>query len=151
VPASPRTGSLHRVPYPVTPFRSARPPNPLPAALTSVEPGEIEHMAAPAEGDEDPAPAGEADADPASGVLGNLPRSRPSVRSPRRDAQPPPRAARAEPAERAAAPADEGAPEGGDLESLARGGIAIAGGAASLGLRIAGRAAAAVRDAVERR
>lgn len=109
-------------------------------------------MAAPAEGDEHPAPAGEADADPASGVLGNLPRSRPSVRSPRRDAQPPPRAVRAEPAERAARPADDGAPEGpGDLDSLARGGIAIAGGAASLGLRIAGRAAAAVRDTIERR
>ena len=38
-----------------------------------------------------------------------------------------------------------------DLEGLARGSIAIAGGAASLGLRIAGRAAAALRDAVERR
>ena len=37
------------------------------------------------------------------------------------------------------------------IEALARGGIAIAGEAASLGLRIAGRAAAAVRDAVERR
>jgi hypothetical protein len=39
----------------------------------------------------------------------------------------------------------------GELEALARGGIALAGGAASLGLRIAGRAAAALRDAVERR
>ena len=89
-------------------------------------------------------------ADPASGVLGNLPRTRPSVRSPRRSEQPAPAPASAE-----AAPgperADEPDPAGGDLEALARGGLALAGGAASLGLRVAGRAAAAVRDAVERR
>jgi len=129
----------------------------------------------------------EPDQDPpaaAGGVLGNLPRNRPAVRSPRRaDRKPPDPAAPAqdsarageepagrEPAASGAAPpppaskatqvppasGGEGtsgghSPPAGDLESLARGGIAIAGGAASLGLRIAGRAAAALRDAVERR
>lgn len=113
----------------------------------------------------------EADPPPQAGVLGNLPRKRPAVRSPRRaeaaskgapkaapkaapepDRAPPKR----EPAPRATASPDSAAepPEhsaAADLEGLARGGIAIAGGAASLGLRIAGRAAAALRDAVERR
>ncbi|MGZ5375831.1 MAG: hypothetical protein ACXWEF_05195 [Solirubrobacterales bacterium] len=114
------------------------------------------------------------------GVLGNLPRSRPSVRSPRRataSAQPGTPAA-AKPAadggpgteaaeDRAAAeeaartitsgstgdpetPAPGGGPEA-DLERLARAGLSVAGGAATLGLRAAGRAAAALRDAVERR
>jgi hypothetical protein len=99
-------------------------------------------------------------ATPQAGVLGNLPRTRPAVRSPRRKEAPDPAAdaARAAAASRppaaarrdepAAAPT-EGAP--GELESLARTGIAVASGAASLGLRIAGRAAGAVRDAVERR
>jgi hypothetical protein len=119
-----------------------------------------------------------ADADPApqAGVLGNLPKKRPAVRSPRRadagsgrkpaaaKAKPQPEKAPAAPAdepqrpprpagEREAAEAAE-SPEhstAADIEGLARGGIAIAGGAASLGLRIAGRAAAALRDAVERR
>jgi hypothetical protein len=89
-------------------------------------------------------------ADPQSGVLGNLPRSRPSVRSPRREkpaAEPPPQPAEATAEQQQ--PATE-AP-GADLEALARSGLAIAGGAASLGLRIAGRAASAVRGAVERR
>jgi hypothetical protein len=88
-------------------------------------------------------------ADPQSGVLGNLPRSRPSVRSPRREATPvePPRE---EPTEQAT-PSQAEASAPADLEALARSGLAIAGGAASLGLRIAGRAASAVRGAVERR
>lgn len=95
-------------------------------------------------------------ADPQSGVLGNLPRSRPAVRSPRRrDATPETGAD----VRSTSGPSTAGRPEGAegrdsspaDLEALARGGIAIAGGAASLGLRIAGRAAAAVRGAVERR
>jgi hypothetical protein len=105
----------------------------------------------------------EADSEPPKqvGVLGNLPKKRPAVRSPRRSAakqasgseQPPP----AKPRKPPPAPPrrePEGAPEhsrAADLEGLARGGIAVAGGAASLGLRIAGRAAAALRDAVERR
>jgi hypothetical protein len=112
-------------------------------APSSAKPAEIEDMTdngtQPQEG-----------ADPQSGVLGNLPRTRPSVRSPRRaatPAEPSAAAAREESAEQrepeAAAPAD--------LEALARSGLAIAGGAASLGLRIAGRAASAVRGAVERR
>lgn len=97
-----------------------------------------------------------------AGVLGNLPKTRPSVRSPRRAKQGPeqPASGRAAPSD--PDPEDRPAPEpagggspgpagGTDIEALARGGIAIAGEAASLGLRIAGRAAAAVRDAVERR
>lgn len=83
---------------------------------------------------------------PQAGVLGNLPHSRPAVRSPRR-ATPPPRDASPE------SGADDGAAgeRPADLEELARGGLAVAGEAASLGLRLAGRAAAALRDAVERR
>jgi hypothetical protein len=97
-----------------------------------------------------------------AGVLGNLPKTRPVVRSPRRAKQgaEQPAPSRSEPSD--PRPRDRpgpdvrggGSPEpsgGTDIEALARGGIAIAGEAASLGLRIAGRAAAAVRDAVERR
>ncbi len=115
---------------------------------------------------EDPGEAGsEPTAVPQAGVLGNLPKSRPSVRSPRRTKQAPtPRPAppqsepRAAGPERAAKPDPTRQAEGeasasgtAELEALARGGIAIAGEAAALGLRIAGRTAAAVRDAVERR
>lgn len=88
------------------------------------------------------------------GVLGNLPRTRPSVRSPRRSV--PAEAAAPEP-EPAATSASTPTPQPAqqtsstaELEALARTGIAIAGGAASLGLRLAGRAAAAVRGAVDR-
>lgn len=117
-------------------------------------------------GDEREDDRGEAGAEPPpqGGVLGNLPRTRPAVRSPRRADERRPRAgdapaaggqakAQADPTpERAATePSSAGGGAGSELESLARGGIAIAGGAASLGLRIAGRAAAALRDAVERR
>lgn len=111
---------------------------------------------------EGPEEADESGAVTQAGVLGNLPKTRPSVRSPRRAKQSaePPAPSRAEPAD--PVPEDRPAPEparggssepsgGTDIEALARGGIAIAGEAASLGLRIAGRAAAAVRDAVERR
>ena len=117
---------------------------------------------------DEPPKRADADTPPQAGVLGNLPKKRPAVRSPRRarpkaeaapEAAPkpdpaPPRREQAPP--RAAAGPDPAAepPEhsaAADLEGLARGGIAIAGGAASLGLRIAGRAAAALRDAVERR
>lgn len=121
------------------------------------------------------APRMRADADPPrqAGVLGNLPKKRPAVRSPRRAgpadgaAEGAPKAApKAGPEPDRAPPKRESAPgaaagrdaaeppehsAAADLEGLARGGIAIAGGAASLGLRIAGRAAAALRDAVERR
>lgn len=95
---------------------------------------------------------------PQAGILGNLPNSRPAVRSPRRSTEPAqrreePQNARGGDEERS----DSGAPEAeerqqsADLEAIARGGIAVAGEAASLGLRLAGRAAAALRDAVEGR
>jgi hypothetical protein len=95
---------------------------------------------------------------PQAGVLGNLPRTRPSVRSPRRPDAPDP-AADAARAAAASRPPQEPAPareptaeEGGnELEALAKTGVAVATGAATLGLRLAGRAAQAVRDAVERR
>jgi hypothetical protein len=111
---------------------------------------------------DEPAEADDSAAVTQAGVLGNLPKTRPVVRSPRRAMlgaeQPAP--SRSEPSD--PRPRDRpgpdvrggGSPEpsgGTDIEALARGGIAIAGEAASLGLRIAGRAAAAVRDAVERR
>jgi hypothetical protein len=119
----------------------------------------------------EPRKATDADPPPQAGVLGNLPKKRPAVRSPRRadvgtkgtqKAAPEPAPERAAPPKRERTPPrgtaeDERAPDpaehsaAADLEGLARGGIAIAGGAASLGLRIAGRAAAALRDAVERR
>ncbi len=116
--------------------------------------------------------SGDGDPPPQAGVLGNLPKMRPSVRSPRRteakpaaakaeaatEASPPPAAEEEPPAapkpppRRPDGPSAEGEHSpAADLENLARGGIAIAGGAASLGLRMAGRAAAALRDAVERR
>lgn len=101
--------------------------------------------------DSDAAPA------PQAGVLGNLPRSRPAVRSPRRAEAPDPAADAARAAAESRPPRPEPAPEAeagsqpGEVEALARTGIAVATGAATLGLRIAGRAAAAVRDAVERR
>ena len=103
---------------------------------------------------QDAKPSQEPKANPPAGVLGNLPRSRPAVRSPRRraaaaEARPDPAAQRAEAS--SGNPGSAGEHGGSDLEALARGGIAIAGGAASLGLRIASRTAAAVRDAVERR
>lgn len=125
------------------------------ATPTSAKPGEIGSMS-DAQPTPDPAPeASRPDASPQAGVLGNLPRSRPAVRSPRRkdaSARKVPAAAAPPQTERESPPAQTaGAGAAGDLEALARGGIAVAGGAASLGLRLAGRAAAAVRDAVERR
>ncbi len=96
---------------------------------------------------------------PQAGILGNLPNSRPAVRSPRRSTEPAQRREEPEDDARAAdeegsasgAPEAEGRQQPADLEAIARGGIAVAGEAASLGLRLAGRAAAALRDAVERR
>jgi hypothetical protein len=129
----------------------------------------------PADGEEPATPQGGEPAGEAEGpgVLGSLPRSRPSVRSPRRARsapKPPPGAGGDDPVadEPVAAhtderekphtatsggpesPEDRGGPEA-DLERLARAGLSVAGGAAALGLRAAGRAAAALRDAVERR
>ena len=90
---------------------------------------------------------------PQAGVLGNLPRTRPSVRSPRRRTEPPERAAERADSRGAEPPSDPepSAEHPADLEALARTGLTVAGGAASLGLRLAGRAASAIRDAVERR
>jgi hypothetical protein len=109
----------------------------------------------PGAASETPSP-GEAPTAPQAGVLGNLPRSRPAVRSPRRKDAPDP-AADAAGAAASSRPEPTAAPDapdhgsGAEIEALARTGIAVATGAATLGLRIAGRAAAAVRDAVERR
>ncbi len=100
-----------------------------------------------------PHPASSADEEHGPGILGNLPRTRPSVRSPRRAEAP---------ADAPGEPETEAAPEpppervGGrsreqELEDLAKAGLSLASGAATLGLRVAGRAAATLRDAVERR
>jgi hypothetical protein len=103
-----------------------------------------------------PQPAPTADED-GPGILGNLPRTRPSVRSPRRaEAAPPEAEAGADdPSARAGGegePAQKPAPSREqELEDLARAGLSLAGGAATLGLRAAGRAAAALRGAVERK
>lgn len=98
-------------------------------------------------------------------MLGNLPRSRPSVRSPRRDRAREAVRSKAQPAGAAeqdpAGGPTEGAARTGsgdpsdsrsrELEELAKAGISLAGGAATLGLKAAGRAAAALRGAVEHR
>jgi hypothetical protein len=84
------------------------------------------------------------------GVFGSLPRTRPSVRSPRRTeapTEPAPAEAEASGGEDESAPASREA----EVEALARAGISLAGDAATLGLRIAGRAAGALRGALERR
>jgi hypothetical protein len=106
----------------------------------------------------------------AGGVFGNLPRSRPGTRSPRRSgarpepaATPPPTAAQAGPAEqpppppptraREPEPSDaEAEPEtaSGGLEDLAWAGIAAAAEAATLGIRLANRALEAMRGTSER-
>jgi hypothetical protein len=104
-----------------------------------------------------PQPASSADDETTPGILGNLPRTRPAVRSPRRaDARPEPEAASAKASaakEQAASPEPEPPPRTREqeLEDLAQAGLSLAGGAATLGLRVAGRAAAALRGAVERK
>jgi hypothetical protein len=131
-------------------------------------------MSGPDRSDADDQPAPPAQA----GVLGNLPKTRPQVRSPRRKvrsetsasapaetesgtekkvsapraeepARPKPDASPGRaPEQDPERPPDSGPP---DLEAIARGGLHAAAGAATLGLRIAGRAAAVIRDSVERR
>jgi hypothetical protein len=106
----------------------------------------------------------------AGGVFGNLPRSRPGTRSPRRDeqrrdstAQRAPRKAQAtgRPDEARSArqeprgPAASEPPEpervhGGGLEDLAWAGVAAAAEAATIGVRLASRAMEAVKDAGKR-
>lgn len=101
------------------------------------------------------------------GVFGNLPRSRPGMRSPRRreskeaaaasEAKPSPpsprqRPAPAQPPPRA--PEPEAPPrdtEGGGVEELAWAGITVAAEAATLGLRLLSRAVEAVRKPADRR
>jgi hypothetical protein len=84
-------------------------------------------------------------------ILGSLPRSRPGVRSPRRDAA----KARARAETPAQAPAGDDAPQApgdsGNLEDLARAGATTAIQVAAAGLRFAGRAAGAIRESLERR
>jgi hypothetical protein len=115
-------------------------------------------------------PAGDGTEDePRESILGSLPRSRPSVRSPRRDAaakarkarpasgKPRPAAAsaarpKATAASRGAAPAEsEAEGEGAGLDDVARAGVTTAVQVAAAGLRFAGKAAGAVRESLERR
>jgi hypothetical protein len=113
---------------------------------------------------ERPGPAEEDE--PQDSILGSLPRSRPSVRSPRRDAAA--KARRAKPAaakpktpaagaraKRSAAPPmsePTPGPEGdGGVEEIARAGVTTAVQVATAGLRFAGRAAGAIRESLERR
>jgi len=115
---------------------------------------------------ERPGPAEEDE--PQDSILGSLPRSRPSVRSPRRDAAA--KARRAKPAtakpktpaagagakRSAATPMSEPTPGpegegGGGVEDIARAGVMTAVQVATAGLRFAGRAAGAIRESLERR
>jgi hypothetical protein len=85
------------------------------------------------------------------GMLGKLPRTRPHVESPRRVAARE-RAARAEGVPEpsvAADPEPKSAISG--FEQLARAGFGLAGGAAAVGVRLAGRAAGEIGKAVGRR
>ena len=112
---------------------------------------------------QDPEGPGE---EPQESILGSLPRSRPSVRSPRRDAAA--RARRSKPAEpkraktpragaepqRTRAPREQAEPAGegrGGVEDLARAGVTTAVQVAGAGLRFAGKAAGAIRESRERR
>jgi hypothetical protein len=107
---------------------------------------------------------------PQGSVFGNLPDSRPGVRSPRRGRSRPTESETAEPApdrEAAAAagaqaedPYEPPAPEPDDdagargpsgIEDVAWAGIAAAAEAATIGVRIANRAFEALRDTVDRR
>jgi hypothetical protein len=105
------------------------------------EPGEQ----APGGGDE---PSGE------DSILGSLPRSRPAVRSPRRDAAARARAKRQSTPGASAGTARprEAEPEApGDLEEMARASVTTAAQVAAAGLRFAGRAASAIRDSLASR
>jgi hypothetical protein len=87
-------------------------------------------------------------------ILGSLPRSRPGVRSPRRDATAKARARKASQPKEAAAGSGGGPAQPADsanLEDLARAGATTAVQVAAAGLRFAGRAAGAIRESLERR
>ena len=108
------------------------------------------------------------DADDQGGVFGNLPGTRPGVRSPRRGEQPRPgeqpkpsvpRATRRSPSTRPPAPSPAPEPETppatgtehGGVEDLAWAGVAVAAEAATLGVRLLSRAVEAVRKPADRR
>jgi hypothetical protein len=108
------------------------------------------------------------DADDQGGVFGNLPGTRPGVRSPRRGEQPRPggqpgpsvpRATRPRPSTRPPAPSPGPEPETppatgtehGGVEDLAWAGVAVAAEAATLGVRLLSRAVEAVRKPADRR
>jgi hypothetical protein len=103
-----------------------------------------------------PQSAGSSDPDP--GVLGRLPRTRPTKRSPRREdaavreARQAKMATPPEPTrdERAAPPRAAPEPERGALEDVARAGVGLAVGAVELGFRVAGGALGAIRNAGRR-
>lgn len=110
---------------------------------------------------ETPSPGPAEDAPP-EGVFGNLPRTRPGARSPRRDSTPPTgrdapvAAASEEPPqpERSDRPRERPqphAPAAGGIEDVAWAGVAAAAEAATIGVRLATRALEAMRDAVDRR
>jgi hypothetical protein len=120
----------------------------------------------------DRSPAGDgAEDEPRESIMGSLPRSRPSVRSPRRDAAAKARKARPAPdrprpaaastarpkataASRGAGAASADAEpddEGAGLEDVARAGVTTAVQVATAGLRFAGKAAGAIRESLERR
>jgi hypothetical protein len=105
----------------------------------------------PQSGDE--ASEGESGEPAGESILGSLPRSRPAVRSPRRDAAARARARRASakaegPSERATR-AEAG--PAGNLDEMARASVTTAAQVAAAGLRFAGRAASAIRDSLASR
>ena len=108
------------------------------------------------------------DAEEQGGVFGNLPGTRPGVRSPRRGGQSRPagqpkpsvpRATRSRPSARPPPPSPGPEPEAppatgtehGGVEDLAWAGIAVAAEAATLGVRLLSRAVEAVRKPADRR
>jgi hypothetical protein len=116
---------------------------------------------------ETPTPPEEPSGEEEGGIFGNLPKTRPGARSPRRDAgaskpasaapkrearrraEPPPPPPRRE---RSAEEPEEPAPShGGGLEDVAWAGVAAAAEAATIGVRLANRALEAMRGAVDRR
>jgi len=128
----------------------------------------------PTEEPADTAPPGDAEPEEQpDGVFGNLPRTRPGARSPRRDVDasrgpaartpgepgpsgegdravpPPPR--RPAPGDSTAEPPVAGTPPSGGIEDVAWAGVAAAAEAATIGVRLATRALEAMRDAVDRR
>jgi hypothetical protein len=95
----------------------------------------------------------ERDEETPDSILGSLPRSRPAVRSPRRDAaqaraKREPRPAPSAPPRREAAPEPD---ESRDLEELARAGATTTAQVVAAGLRFAGKAASAIRDSIASR